>query len=357
MRSAFAIQLALVAALVGMCCTPSWGQSGEASIGASYSSLFGPTGRVSLRLSDIGEHDSGFEAYYRGGPDGAEGRITAQQSRDRDNGELRLEFRAQIFDWDHLPFESTRLNAEVLREFSGDGPISFAIGGFAGYDDVTGVASRQSALLSRDLGSSATGGLVARTRYETGDFEELFPSQDRRSFVMATRLAALGDRNFAAVEVGARVDYPVVSGIVANFGVEGGVISGLEGSYVAVQDRAFQGNDQPRGFEYGGLGPRDPVTDAPLGGTNYYSGTIGLSFKPTDAPVVVSTFADFGSTWNVPGVSDPLLDDGHAFRASVGVAVDVRFEFGAFQISFAEAVESQPFDQDQIVSVSLGARF
>ena len=357
MRSAIAIQLAIAGLLAIFSAGASLAQTGEASVGASYSSLYGPTGRVSVSLFDIGAHDSALEAYYRGGPDGAEGRFTAQQARARDDGALRLQVTAQVFDWDHLPYESTRIGTEVLREWASDEPLSFGLGLFADFDDVTGVASRQSAILARDLGATATAGVLAVARHEVGDFDAFFPESARRSFEMSTRIAAVGDRQYAAVEFGARLDQPVRKGLVFNAGVKSGLISGLDGAYVSVMDRAFQGDDEPRGFEYGGLGPRDPVTGDALGGARYYAGTVGVSYKIDEAPAVVSAFVDFGSTWDIPGVADPALDDGHALRASFGVALDVELEFGSFQIAIAEPFESHAFDQPQTVSLSLRARF
>jgi hypothetical protein len=357
MRSTIISLLAAVGLLSAWAPSLAVAQSGEVSAGASYSSLYGATGRVSLSLFDLGAHESALEAYYRGGPDGAEGRFTAQQERDREDGALHLQFTAQIFDWDHLPYESTRLGAEVLREWGEDGPLTFAAGVFADFDDVTGIASRLSTILSRDLGESVSGGVLAGVRHEVGDFDAFFPESLRRSFEVSTRLAAIGDRQYAAVEVSAHYDQPFREGLVFNAGVKAGVISGLDGSYVSVLDRAFQGNDQPRGFEYGGLGPRDPVTDDPLGGTRYYAGTVGVSYKVEDAPAVVSAFIDFGSTWDVPGVSDPALEDGHTLRASAGVALDVELEFGAFQVALAEPFESHAYDQSQTVSISFRARF
>jgi len=361
MRSAIAHRLIVVgllaAAAIAAAAPGAQAQSGQGAIGASHSSLYGSTGRISLSVADIGRHEAAGEIYYRGGPDGAEGRLTARQSRARPDGALNLLFTAQIFDWDHLPYESTRVNLDALREWRGAGPLSFGVGVFADYADVTGVASRQSAILSRDLGSSTAAGVRFVTRHETGSFDDPFPTGPRRALEVATRLAALADRQHAAIELEAQFDVPVRERLALTATVSGGAVAGLDGSYVAVLDRAFQGDSRPRGFEYGGLGPRDPVTGDPLGGTRYYAGTLAASHQLASESAIVSGFIDFGSTWRVAGVSASGLDDGHALRASIGLSLNVEFEFGQFQIAIAEPIESQPFDRAQAVSLSLRARF
>ena len=63
-----------------------------------------------------------------------------------------------------------------------------------------------------------------------------------------------------------------------NLAVSGGYIKGIGGDEVHLEDRFFIGGATLRGFQYGGVGPRDKSTDDALGGNVYYVGTAEMRF-------------------------------------------------------------------------------
>ena len=58
-------------------------------------------------------------------------------------------------------------------------------------------------------------------------------------------------------------------------------------------------SDTLRGFEYGGLGPRDKQTGDPLGGTRYWTATTEIMLPlglPNEFGIRGAIFTDLGST-------------------------------------------------------------
>ncbi|WP_300543139.1 BamA/TamA family outer membrane protein [Maricaulis sp.] len=350
----------LIAALFAGVLAPAavWGQSGDLSLGASYSSLYGPTANIAFSAEGLGrKKDIAASVRFRGGPEGEEGRVSFLRSPEVETGKLRYAFTANAQNWDHIPYESRGVRVSVEREKPVGPRTSFGAGAFAGYDDVTAVVSGMSGILARDFGESSSIGVNVFSRFESGDFEPGQPDAARLRLDSNLQIAGLGDRKYVALELGARYEMPLSSGFVLKTRLKAGAIRGLDDDYVSVLDRAFQGDLEPRGFEYGGLGPRDPATQDALGGANFYAGSVEIQRPVAETPVVIGAFVDFGSTWSVPGVSDPMLYDQHEIRASAGVSVEFSSDFGSLRVSYAEPFERQDHDRVQRLSVALVASF
>lgn len=332
-------------------------QTADMAFGASYSTLYGSTGRMSLTAEGLGDADLSSTIYYRGGETGEEARFSLRWTPEVASGELIYDVTIRLQDWDHIPYESRGARASVMREFAIHDQLAFGIGAFATQDDVTAVAANTSAILARDFGQSTSFGAQALIRYTAGDFDPKVAETRRLKMTANFSVAGLADRDYAAVEVGARFEQPILRGVTFAAEVNAGAVRGLDGGYVSILDRAFQGDTEPRGFEYGGLGPRDPVTQDALGGTNYYWGSIEVNWQIPETPITVGSFVDFGSTWSLPGVSAPQLMDDHSLRASAGISIEIESAIGNVRLSVAEPFERERFDRAQQVSVALVARF
>ncbi|MDX9860868.1 MAG: outer membrane protein assembly factor BamA, partial [Rhodospirillales bacterium] len=89
-----------------------------------------------------------------------------------------------------------------------------------------------------------------------------------------------------------------------------GWIVGL-GKDVALPDRFFIGGDDLRGFETGGIGPRDISTDDALGGEIFYTGTVQMTFPlglPSEVPINGRMFTDFGSLTDISSTGSEIED-------------------------------------------------
>tara|TARA_R110002072_G_scaffold141970_9_gene287305 strand:+ start:2427 stop:3500 length:1074 start_codon:yes stop_codon:yes gene_type:complete len=357
MRSS-SIPLLIAALCVGLFVSPaSSAQSGDLSFGASYSTLHGPTGEVVFSAEELGaEKHISTSVSYRGGPEGEAGRWSFLWAPETESGTLTYSASAHVQNWDHIHYESQGARLSVLRKMPVSSRVEVGVGAFVEYDDITSVTSTSS-LLTRAVGEGVSAGITALSRYEIGDFGPGLPEDQRLRLSASMRLAGLGDRKFGSLELVARFDAPLPEGFALATKLRGGFVRGLDDDYVSVLHRAFQGEAEPRGFEYGGLGPRDTLTGDPLGGTNYYAGSVEVRRSLGDAPVVVGGFIDFGSTWSLPGASDLWLEDGHAVRATAGISLEISSELGSLRLAYAEPLTHEPHDRLQRVSVALVARF
>ncbi|MCG8547569.1 MAG: BamA/TamA family outer membrane protein, partial [Alphaproteobacteria bacterium] len=131
------------------------------------------------------------------------------------------------------------------------------------------------------------------------------------------------------------------------------------GKPLTITDRFFLGNDNMRGFEVGGLGPRDRVTDDALGADTFIFGSVELTFPvglPEEFGVRGAVFSDFGTAFGIDAPSS-IVDDSKDLRASAGVGVAWRSPLGPVRLDLAYPFLKTDFDKDQIVSFSFGARF
>ena len=151
--------------------------------------------------------------------------------------------------------------------------------------------------------------------------------------------------------------YPITEDLTLKLVGEGGHINRIGGTPVRIQNNFYLGDFSFRGFDYGGLGPRDKGRDGyTLGGLTYYKGTTELQFPfpgiQKDVDLTTSIFADFGSVWglDVPNKIKSLYTrsnyyDNKSLRASVGIGFIWITQAGPLRIDFARAVKKEKFDQ------------
>ncbi|MBT3535396.1 MAG: outer membrane protein assembly factor BamA [Rhodospirillaceae bacterium] len=152
--------------------------------------------------------------------------------------------------------------------------------------------------------------------------------------------------------------YPFTRDIVGAASLTGGHIVGLDQD-VNVLNRFFLGGDTFRGFESGGVGPRDEATNDSIGGNTYYVATGEMRFPiglPNDFGVLGRAFTELG-TLTDPDVSGPELLDTSNPRLSVGVGLSWRSPFGPIRIDLAQALVKETFDKDELFRFSFGTRF
>lgn len=178
-----------------------------------------------------------------------------------------------------------------------------------------------------------------------------------------------GDSYFVRGTGKARVYREVLpsAGVIGFFAVEGGAIESLDNNLL-VQDQFSLGGATLRGFESGGIGPRDAVTGESLGGRYYIAGTVEtifpVPFLPPEAGLSGSVFADAGSLWGVdPSIAaangglGTIVSNDFDIRASAGVGLLWRSPFGPLRADFAVPVVENRNDRTQVFRISGGTRF
>ena len=152
--------------------------------------------------------------------------------------------------------------------------------------------------------------------------------------------------------------YPLGNGLVATAQLKNGHIVGI-GQDIRVNNRFLLGGQSLRGFEPGGVGPRDLLTDDALGGNFFYSGTADLSFPiniSKDFPISGSVFSDVGALTSVDETGVNIGDSGEP-RLSLGIGFSYRSPLGPIRIDFAEAIIKKDFDETEGFRFSFGTRF
>ncbi|WP_424977381.1 outer membrane protein assembly factor BamA [Leisingera sp. S232] len=127
-----------------------------------------------------------------------------------------------------------------------------------------------------------------------------------------------------------------------------------------------------RGFEPGGIGPRDQGSGNPAGGNyndflggNYYAVArfdaefpLGL---PEELGMRGGIFYDVGGLWGLQNVdtlaTDRIVGNERSFRHVVGVSLLWTTGFGPLRFNFSKALQKEDFDEEQSFDLTLQARF
>ena len=172
-------------------------------------------------------------------------------------------------------------------------------------------------------------------------------------------LAGLGgDTRFLKSTVEATYFIPVMDRVTLSIGGEAGIMTGL-GQDTNVSDRFLLGGTNFRGFEAGGVGPRDLDSDDAIGGTRFYRGTIELAFPigvPEEFNVRGRWFIDAGSLWDSDDAPGNVVDD-NALRITTGPGVSWESPFGPLRLDFGFPIQKEEDDKTEIFSFSFGTQF
>ncbi|WP_425100674.1 outer membrane protein assembly factor BamA [Tropicibacter sp. S64] len=147
--------------------------------------------------------------------------------------------------------------------------------------------------------------------------------------------------------------------------IEGGALSYSKGSS-RVTDRFVVGPNLMRGFEYGGIGPREKIagTDVNdvLGGNYYAVASFEAEFPlglPEEYGITGGVFYDVGSVWgydNPTGNPNVLYSDFNA-RHVVGFSIFWDSFIGPLRLNFSEAVKKEKYDQPLNFNLSVSTEF
>lgn len=167
-----------------------------------------------------------------------------------------------------------------------------------------------------------------------------------------------GDSEFVRPEFNGSFYYSFVPKWTIMLGASGGYVMALN-DRIAIQDRFFLGGRRVRGFDNGGIGPRDLNTGDALGGNAYYTGTAELLFPlglPEDLGFRGAIFADTGSLFDVDETGAEVADQG-SIRASAGVGIAWNSPFGPVRLDFSQALIKEDYDVEEVFRFNFGTRF
>ncbi len=149
--------------------------------------------------------------------------------------------------------------------------------------------------------------------------------------------------------------------------LEGGALYNLGGGGSRITDRFFLGGNSFRGFNVGGLGPRDnqiAATNDSLGGNFYAVARLDASFPvglPQELGIRGGLFLDAGSVWGLDGApigsGGAPIDANAQLRASAGFALYWDTPIGPLVFNWANPFLSVVGDQTQSFSISVKTSF
>jgi outer membrane protein insertion porin family len=231
---------------------------------------------------------------------------------------------------------------------------------------ITDILIGSSRFLLDQAGTTVTSSVESQLLWDERD-SRLEPTSGYY-FLLSNELAGLGgDTRYLRNRITGGTYWAPFDQVVLGLTTEAGYIWGM-GKDLRINDRFFLGGDTLRGFEVGGVGPRN-VPDLSnsdnsdsLGGTIFTRASLELTSKlglPDELGVKGHLFTDAGtltSSKETPGEGDVFYDS-NKIRASVGVGVSWKSPFGPIRLDLAYPFSKEPYDQTEQLKFSFGTRF
>ena len=146
--------------------------------------------------------------------------------------------------------------------------------------------------------------------------------------------------------------------------LEGGMLNWLGGNS-RVTDRFLLDPSTMRGFETGGIGPRDQSLGASdgLGGNLFVVARFEAEFPlglPEELGIMGGVFYDIGNLWNLDDVNTTggtIVGASGSFRHVVGLSLFWDTPLGPLRFNFSNALIKESFDDEQQFDLTISARF
>lgn len=333
--------------------------TGELSLGAGFSTQDGVVGEVGIRERNLLGRGQDLKLSFR----------LSQRTQQFDVGFTEPYFldRNLSAGFDLFNIRSSRDSESSFREDKVGGRARFSyeinenwsqgLRYALEYIDINEVDDDASQIV-KDQAEPVFKSSVGQTvTYDTRD-SRLSPT---KGFVarISTDIAGLGgDVRSVLGTVKSQYYIPISKKWIGILSADVGHLEGL-GQTTRITDRVFLGNDRMRGFEVGGLGPRDRVTDDALGADTYAIGSAEITFPvglPEEFGVRGALFTDVGTAFGADG-SNSLIEDSKEIRMSGGFGIAWKSPLGPVRLDLAYPFLKSEFDKTQLLSFSFGARF
>lgn len=232
-------------------------------------------------------------------------------------------------------------------------------------DSITNVPATSSPILQREVGEFLTSSIGYNYVYDTRNSG--LNTNAGVMFRFGQEFAGLGgDREYVRTTASVTGETTAMREEVSlRATLEGGALNMLSGNS-RTTERFRLNSRQMRGFEAGGLGPRD-LTDANtredgLGGNYYAAARFEAAFPiglPEEYGITGGLFYDIGTVWGLDdtaGLGGPVDDDLH-WRQSVGFSVFWDTAIGPLRFNFTHVLDAEEYDQTRSFDFTVEARF
>lgn len=172
-----------------------------------------------------------------------------------------------------------------------------------------------------------------------------------------------GDTSFVRTNVRAVAQRLVLNEeVTLRASFEAGALNYSQGSS-RVTDRFSMGTSVMRGFEFGGIGPREKgpgdINDA-LGGNMFAVARFEAEFPlglPEEYGISGGLFYDVGSLWGLDNSNANVLYEDFSARHVVGVSLFWNTPIGPLRFNFSEALVKEEFDEPQSFELTISTQF
>ena len=140
---------------------------------------------------------------------------------------------------------------------------------------------------------------------------------------------------------------------------EAGYIDGL-GENVTRSNRFILGGRKVRGFESGGIGPRDAGDNSAVGGNQYYVASTNLTSDfgfDKDLGMRWTAFVDAGSVWGTDYPNNVIKPDDDSLRSSFGYGILWDTVIGPMSFVWAYPIDKESHDEAKVFQFKFGGRF
>ena len=333
--------------------------TGELSFGAGVSSLDGILGDISIRERNLlGRGQDlrlGLQISTR--RQEIDLSFTEPYFLDRDIAAGFDVFRNNINFQDESSFDQETLGSSLRADYTVAEDLRHGLRYTLRQDEISDVDVGASRLIKEQEGTSVTSSVEHSLTYDKRD-SRIKPTEGYR-VQFGQEVAGLGgDVRYLKHTLTSSYHTPLWFDWIGNAVLRQGHISGL-GEDVRINDRFFLGGSTLRGFEPGGVGPRDRITDDSLGGNVFYSATAEVTVPlnlTKDFDVDAALFTDIGTLTEVDDRGGEVLDVSDP-RASIGFGFAYLSPFGPIRVDYARAVLKEDFDITENFRFSFGAIF
>lgn len=152
-------------------------------------------------------------------------------------------------------------------------------------------------------------------------------------------------------------DNIVLSGVL-----EGGALNFAGGNSSRVTDRFFPNQNTFRGFEPGGLGPREitATSNDALGGNYFAVARLEAQFPigiPEEYGISGGIFLDAGSVWGLDQTNPDVVGQDFSLRTVAGVSIFWTTPIGPLRFNFTETLNKENFDNDVGFDLTVSTSF
>ena len=332
--------------------------TGELSFGGGFSTESGPVGTIGVRERNLLGRAQDIRLNFQLAGESSQIDLSFTEPFFLDR---RLSAGFDIFritsEQDESSFEEERLGGSLRTGYELQEDLRQVLRYTFERRELQDIDSDASRLIRAEEGVNTRSAVGQELIYDTRD--SIFDPREGLRASLENQVAGLGGNvRFLKSTLGGTYYLPVFEEMTFSVRGESGYIVGI-GQDTRVIDRFFLSSRDIRGFEFGGIGPRDARTDDALGGEQYYLGSLQLAFPlglPDEFDIRGRVFTDFGAAWGIDS-GNVRVDDSASPRVSIGTGLSWNSPLGPIELDLGFAVVKEDFDETEVLSFSFGTTF